>query len=254
MPDPVRVNDLIVLSEDLPQNTLLRGRIGRILEVTTLDEFYVDFVDDDAHTIAKIHLKSSQLAILRHQATLEEDQFWKMVEKAKSDSAGDGERQVQLLVDRLAKWSIADIFAFGDIMDKLKDTAYYCELWTAAVIICGGCSDDGFTDFRAWLIAQGKQIFYDALRDPEILIDVVPIHDDQFGRWGDAHLEHMNYVHWYAYEKKTGEATPIFFGQHPLPDLRGEWWDDETAQRKYPKLTANFRSLPSHEFGEDVDG
>jgi hypothetical protein len=50
-------------------------------------------------------------------------------------------------------------------------------------------------DFRAWLIAQGKKIFYDALSDPEILVDFVQVkHDDIFGAWGDAQLELMNYV------------------------------------------------------------
>src|SRR5262249_41048535 len=105
MHDEVTVNDLIVLSEDIPQHNLLRGRIGRILEITAPNEFYVDFVDDHAHAIAKIHLESSQLTILRHQATLDEDQFWKLVEDAKAESAGDGERRVQLLVGKLTEMS-----------------------------------------------------------------------------------------------------------------------------------------------------
>ncbi|EKC76209.1 hypothetical protein LEA_04821 [human gut metagenome] len=37
-----------------------------------------------------------------------------------------------------------------------------------------GCSDDGFIDFRAWLIAQGKEVYMNALRDPDTLADIEP--------------------------------------------------------------------------------
>lgn len=34
---------------------------------------------------------------------------------------------------------------------------YRRDLWAAAYIIGGGCSDDSFIDFRAGLIAQGHE-------------------------------------------------------------------------------------------------
>ena len=45
-------------------------------------------------------------------------------------------------------------------------------LWTAASLMCDGCSDDGFTDFRAWLIAQGKDAYMSALADPDSLAEL----------------------------------------------------------------------------------
>jgi hypothetical protein len=33
----------------------------------------------------------------------------------------------------------------------------------------GGCSDDGFEYFRAWLLAQGRDTFEKALEDPDTL-------------------------------------------------------------------------------------
>ena len=41
-------------------------------------------------------------------------------------------------------------------------------------IINGGCSDDGFESFRAWLIAQGERVYREALDDPETLVAVAP--------------------------------------------------------------------------------
>lgn len=62
-----------------------------------------------------------------------------------------------------------------------------------------GCSDDGFIDFRAWLIAQGKEVYLNALRDPDTLAEVEP--------YGDCCFECMSYVGDYAYEQLTGRSA-----------------------------------------------
>lgn len=233
----IEQNDLVSLREgvqDLPE-----GKIGRILEVIAPDKFEVEFLDDNHHTIAKIPLKLEQVRVFRHEATLDEADFWKLVEEAKAESNGDSDRQVELLVDKVAELSIADIFAFGDIFHAIRQTAHKRDLWSAAYLICGGCSDDGFMDFRAWLIAQGSKVFYAAFHDPDVLVDIVQTTEDEYGILGYAQLEQMNYVASYAYEKRTGDQMPVFFGiyKHPDDELKGEWDD---SHEKTPKLKAKF--------------
>ena len=59
---------------------------------------------------------------------------------------------------------------FHAIMHGYRDLADKYGLWTAAIFIKEyGCSDDGFMDFRAWLIAQGKDIYMAALENPDSL-------------------------------------------------------------------------------------
>ena len=50
------------------------------------------------------------------------------------------------------------------------DRAYRQELWGAAYLINGGCSDDGFVYFLGWLIAQGRDVYQAALPDPDSLV------------------------------------------------------------------------------------
>jgi len=138
--------------------------------------------------------------------------------------------------------SIADIFMFRDLFHKIQGSAYQRELWVAAEITCGGCGNDDFMDFRAWLIAQGEKVFYDALHDPETLVDFVQLEQDETGKWGNAVLEKMNYVSYEAYKKKTGEEMPLFSGIYTPPKLTGKNWDDIVVSEKYPKLVAKFRS------------
>ena len=46
---------------------------------------------------------------------------------------------------------------------------YRYDLWAAACLIGGGCSDDGFIDFRAWLIAQGHDWYQKAAASSDSL-------------------------------------------------------------------------------------
>ncbi|MFO0614255.1 MAG: DUF4240 domain-containing protein [Polyangiaceae bacterium] len=46
------------------------------------------------------------------------------------------------------------------------------ELWAAAYVLHGGCSDDTFWDFRAGLVALGRDRYEAALHDPETLASV----------------------------------------------------------------------------------
>ena len=60
--------------------------------------------------------------------------------------------------------------------------AYRWDLWAAAYLIQGGCSDDGFEYFCDWLISLGKHRFEAALRNPDSLAEVIEDEDDEEGR------------------------------------------------------------------------
>jgi len=236
----VKTNDLVMLLRHNDQYGLAPGRLGRVLEVISADEVEVEFTDTSAHTIAKLPLKLTEVSVLRLEATIDENRFWQIVGDAKINSGGDPERQVRMLIDQLADMSLADIYAFGEIFHQLSCIAYRQDLWAAAYIMNSGCGDDSFTDFRAWLIAQGKKIFYDALNDPETLVDIVQIVPDEYIPSCNAFLEEMNYVPAYAYEKKRGEEEPLFPGRYNRCELVGEAWDEDKVYDKYPKLSAKF--------------
>ena len=97
----------------------------------------------------------------------------------------------------------------------------------------GGCSDDSFDYFRGWLIAQGKQVYEQALRDPETLALVATPDDWEF--------EDMLGVAMAAYEGRTGHPYPGV--ERPAWQLKGEDWDEDTVEKKYPKLAAAVRYI-----------
>ena len=95
------------------------------------------------------------------------NEFWNLIDTTREASGGDVSKQVDLLVEILVKRSLDEIFSYEGIMDDLLDKAYHAALWDAADIIGCGSGDDGFWDFRAWLIAQGKEVYENALADPD---------------------------------------------------------------------------------------
>jgi hypothetical protein len=117
--------------------------------------------------------------------------------------------------------------------------SYRWDLWGAAYVINQGCSDDGFDYFRGWLLVQGKDVWDEALRDPETLAE---IHID-----GDVQCEDALYVASKAYEESTGRALPP---QQPQPSApTGVRWNESDLEALFPRLWERFGASTNKEEG-----
>lgn len=87
--------------------------------------------------------------------------FWQLINTSLQKS--NLERQANYLVKELSKLSKKDLASFENIYNRFDNACYTWNLWAAAYTIHRGCSDDSFTDFRAWLIARGEIVYTKAL-------------------------------------------------------------------------------------------
>ena len=126
-------------------------------------------------------------------AQMNKDTFWTLIGQAKKHRSDPSE----WLIRQLVKLGPEQAKRFDTMARVYMDLAYQYGLWTAASVMeWSGCTDDGFIDFRTWLVAQGKDVYMAALKDPDSLADGPPYHDCQFDSFpcmGD-----------YAYEELTG--------------------------------------------------
>jgi hypothetical protein len=67
MSNPIRLLDVVALTEDLPQNGLMRGQVGTVVELLAPDAFEVEFSDDEGRTYAMLALRTEQLLVLRYR-------------------------------------------------------------------------------------------------------------------------------------------------------------------------------------------
>ncbi len=101
---------------------------------------------------------------------MNQQQFWDIIQE--SLRAGNAEDQIELLSGLLEKLPKEELVDFDFIFRQLHEDCYTWDIWAAAYTIQGGCSDDGFIDFRSWLIAQGKEIFEKALKGSDSLAEL----------------------------------------------------------------------------------
>ena len=88
---------------------------------------------------------------------------------------------------------------FHSILHGYMELADKYGLWNAAILIHeDGCYIDGFEDFRAWLIFQGRDTYLAALRDPDSLAGVPASVEE------DCRFAHLPYVGQMSYARLTG--------------------------------------------------
>lgn len=161
------------------------------------------------------------------------DEFWELIDEAHRRSkqcGGDPRDKAEWLVAELRKLPAKDGRDFDSHFQALYHRAYHWPLWAAAYIIQGGCSDDGFMDFREALISLGRTRYESALADPESLADL-----DE---------EDYQALHVFTWGSFIGEAVdvPLNAPQPPHPkEPTGTNWDEKKVREMYPRLAARFQ-------------
>jgi hypothetical protein len=162
---------------------------------------------------------------------MDERTFWKTVQRAHDQSAGDMDAKCMIIKTILSKLSKEDGAAFSHFFDAMMDRAYSWSLWGAAYVINGGCGDDAFSDFRASLISRGCEAFEAALANPESLAEM------EFD-------EEAWYYEGYQYAISDGvEAAvgSVVKRAQPHPrDPSGHAWTEEEVYDLFPTLAEKF--------------
>lgn len=152
-------------------------------------------------------------------------EFWKTIEKSRR-GAESSDDQAEKLEALLAKLPAEEIVAFEDLFTKRRYAAYRWDLWGVAYILCGGCGDDSFDYFRAWVIGRGEKFYADAMKDPESIARKVT-EDDL------PEAELLMYAAAKAYEAKTGCELPARTTRHPK-EPAGMKWSEEDLPKRFP--------------------
>jgi hypothetical protein len=167
---------------------------------------------------------------------VDDDTYWDLVERARTESGDDSPETVaETLVAVLSTLGPSEVVGAEEAFARISRRAYGFPLWGAAYVLNGGCGDDGFDDFRGWLVTRGRAVYEAALADPESLADVVTV-DELY----DVACEDVLSAADQAHTELTGRGLPWRAAREPLPDLGAGWdFDDEDEmRRRYPRLSA----------------
>jgi hypothetical protein len=150
------------------------------------------------------------------------DEFWRLI--------GDGTNEVDL-----TPLTAAQLISYQAHFDQLVDKSDTWDLWGAAYLIRGGCSDDSFLDFRYGLIAKGRDVYERAVADPDSLADLddPEVDDESFG-----------YLALKVYKKRTQQQMPRLERNHS--GTAGDEWDfddEEEMEVRFPRLCAKLDEM-----------
>lgn len=229
------------------------GRIGTRGSVNTKEFSSEEQCLKEANRLIESKLKKGYRKIEEQEEEIQEsgmteDQFWRLLDMAhyKGD---DWEEQLGWLVGKLARKPVQDIIRFDLHFNQQYYKSYVSDLWTAAFIIMGGCSDDSFDYFRAWLLYLGKEAYEKAIRDPESIIPYLEELEENVPEFED-----LLYAASLAFGEKTGLDQETYLDlyrklsgdDYEQPDLNVDWKEDdeEELSQKFPLLWRFYGETP----------
>jgi Protein of unknown function (DUF4240) len=173
------------------------------------------------------------------------DQFWRIIGRAaRSDHDPDAHMEALRVV--LRELSPEEIISFEVAFRRYLNEAYTWDLWGAAYVVHGGCSDDGFEYFRRWLVSRGRDAYETALADPDGLAQLAA----RPGSDGVWEFEEIYYVAKHVFEEKGGEGDVRDYSDPEAglggPGPSGDPFEDDEAHlaKRYPNLWRRFGAEP----------
>jgi predicted DNA-binding WGR domain protein len=179
---------------------------------------------------------------------ISQNQFWELLAAAHK-KGDDWEEQLEWLVEKLAKKPVIDIIQFDYHFNQNYYKSYTSDLWAAAYIIMGGCSDDSFDYFRAWLLFLGEEPYEKALQNPESIIPYLKGLEEEVPEF-----EEFLYCASMAFEEKMDLDQEDYLDlywklsgdEYEQPAMEFDWdeEDEEGLRKKFPQLWELYGNSP----------
>lgn len=170
---------------------------------------------------------------------MNKEQFWNIVNEVHSSTDPRNQKEVlTALRDRLRNLPSEEILEWKQIFSFYQDAARRNDLWAASAAMGAHSSDDGFMDFRSWLISQGHDVYMSALEDPESLVSV-----DTDGQ--ELNFEDYAYVPYRAYAERRA------YEEMSVGDILAsyiEWSASEQQKQNDPAAGEKARHQKSTDF------
>lgn len=169
--------------------------------------------------------------------------FWDLVDRSREGADGDLETQTAQLISLLDEVPEDQLAAFDAEFVAANRDLYTWEVLGAGTVLLGWLSDDVFTDFRSWVVAQGREVHERVVADPDSLADLGTLDLEQVGL-GELFANAAGE----AYESRTDGDWFEDFPDQPIPEpddepagIRFDAADADELRRRYPRLTARWR-------------
>ena len=171
-------------------------------------------------------LKHEEVEALLRDAWIRDGRYKELVALASPDQF----QFMDNLRPSLERFHPKEIRKFDKILLTKINELNTWELWALAYIVRGGCGDDAFDYFKAWVVSKGRKAFetIKGLEEDKL----VPVFDE------DPQLEELYYLAGEVYETKTSEFMPPV--RVKTSKLTGKRWKEDKLAETFPSLYKLF--------------
>ena len=164
---------------------------------------------------------------------MDRSRFWEIIDISRKRARGDQHAQYDALEVQLRALPADEIAEFDAYFSDCLGRADCNEVYAAAAVIDGfWVSDDAFTYFLEWLVAQGEKVFEAALQNPDSLAEAVE-------KGQVCAFEGFGYIATRVWEEKTGLSADEMPGQKATEakaPAGAAWKDDDDLKQRFPRL------------------
>lgn len=116
---------------------------------------------------------------------MDKNTFWHIIDSVNSEvSSADQKGILRVTQEKLQEYNPQEIAVWANFLRHYRDLADTSGVFAASCILNDYMSDDGFMDFRAWLISRGKDVYLAALKNPDTLAEIEIPEDTRFESYG----------------------------------------------------------------------
>ena len=160
---------------------------------------------------------------------MNKEMFWQLIDESREACKDNIKGMAKYLEGRLSGLSLDEVKSYCGIFDTyhraagLDGVASVGNLMNHEML-----TDDGFTDFRNWLIAQGKEIYLETMKNPEILAEKA---GEPIEGWYEFEL--LGYAGMRIVEQMTGDFKQSCMANMQINNY--PWKSFKAGSRNLPK-------------------
>lgn len=167
---------------------------------------------------------------------MDKDIFWQIIDSVNSEVSGfDLEGVLRVTQEKLQEYNPREIAVWANFLRHYRELADTSGVFAASCALNEYMTDDGFLDFRAWLISRGKEVYLAALKDPDSLAELEIPKCTRFELYG--------YVAYDAYREICEDDVYAEMDANPLTKAQKE---DIRAEIEYYSHQITMENAESH--------
>ena len=179
---------------------------------------------------------------------MDQRSFWNIIDEFVSEDKTDAEYFYAAYAERLAEMDGDELIGFASAMREAMNAAFTWDMLGAAQLITGGFAEEGFDACCGWMMAQGSDVYRQAVLNPDSLADYLRNYE------GEDVFEDDDIIAApaSAFEEKMDDLEHFNIDVSRPAQPEGEQWELDDAAEQRARLPLLYAYFMADDEDEDI--